>query len=358
MKSKLFEPLTLAHGPAMKNRFMLAPLTNQQSAPDGAATDYDVDWVRRIALGGYALVQTCAATVQGTGRAFKGQLGIHSDEQLDGLRRMADAIREGGALSAVQLHHAGHRARPELGGVPAPASDDPHAGLTAMTTEQVERLRDDFIRAAQRAQLAGFDGVAVHGAFGFVISEFLSPLLNRRRDRYGSSIENRARLLFEVIDGIRRTCGPQFQIGLRLSVERYGLRIEELRDITAEAFRQAQIDYLDLALWNSAQLVMDGPLAGRTMLSVFADLPRGNVRLGVAGKIRSAQRANEVIEEGADFVLIGRAAILNADFPQRIFTCPEYHAPELPIDVAHLQREGLSPPFINYMRTSWDGFVA
>jgi len=163
--SDLFEPLTLLHGPAMRNRFMLAPLTNQQSDPDGFASEYDQDWIAQVARGGYALIQTCATTVEAGGIGFARQLGIHSDAHLAGLSRMATSIRAGGGLSAVQLHHAGHRARPELGGVPAPASSLTLPGIEALTTQEVERIRDSFIAAAKRAELAGFDGVAIHGAF-------------------------------------------------------------------------------------------------------------------------------------------------------------------------------------------------
>jgi 2,4-dienoyl-CoA reductase-like NADH-dependent reductase (Old Yellow Enzyme family) len=353
----LFKPLPLLRGPAMKNRFMLAPLTNEQSHDDGTASEDDIAWLSRCAQGGHALVQTCAATVQATGKAFPGQLGIHSDQHLDGLRRLADVIRAGGALSAVQLHHAGHRARPELGGVPAPASDDPARGFVAISTEQVQAIRDDFILAAKRAEIAGFDGVAVHGAFGWILSEFLSPTLNTRSDQYGGSLENRSRLLFEVIDGIRRACSSTFQIGLRISVERYGLRIEELRDITSEAFRLAHIDYLDLALWDSNGIVMDGSLSGKRMLDTFTRLPRGGVRVGTAGKVRSAKRCAELLEEGCDFVLIGRAAVLRADFPEMVRQDPAYVSPDLPVSEEYLRKQGLSRAFIGYMR-NWDGFVA
>lgn len=353
----LFKPLSLLRGPAMKNRFMLAPLTNQQSHEDGTASEDDIAWVGRCALGGHGLVQTCAATVQPSGKAFPGQLGIHDDRQLDGLRRMASIISSGGALSAVQLHHAGHRARPDLGGVPAPASDDAARGFAAISTSQVQAIRDDFVRAAKRAEIAGFDGVAVHGAFGWILSEFLSPVLNKRTDRYGGNIENRSRLLFEVIDGIRRTCRPDFQIGLRISLERYGLRVEELRDITAEAFRLAQIDYLDLALWDSRGIVADGVLQGQRMLDIFTKLSRGDVRLGTAGKVMSAERCAQLLDEGCDFVLIGRAAILKSDFPDQVRRNPAYISPPLPVSEAYLRAQGLSSAFIGYMR-SWDGFVA
>lgn len=354
--SKLFEPLSLLHGPPMRNRFMLAPLTNQQSEVGGDASEFDQDWIAQLARGGYALIQTCATTVEAGGIAFARQLGIHSDAHLPGLRRMADAMREGSALSAVQLHHAGHRANPRLGGIPAPASGDTLPGIDALTTEEVERIRDSFIAAAQRAERAGFDGVAVHGAFGWILSEFMSPLLNDRTDRYGGSIENRARLTLEVIEGIRRACGPAFQIGWRLSIERYGLRLEELRDVTADILDRELIDYLDLALWDSAQVVQQGTFQGRTMLSVFTGLPRRGVRVGAAGRIMSARRAAELLDEGCDFVLVGRAGILQRDFPLRVMENPLYDSPRLPVTADYLRAGGLSERFIAHMR-GWPHFV-
>lgn len=352
----LFKPLPLLHGPALRNRFMLAPLTNQQSNHDGSASEFDQAWMEQLAQGGYALIQTCATNVEAGGIAFARQLGIHNDAHLPGLRRIATAIRQGGGLSAVQLHHAGHRANPRLGGIPAPASGNTLPGIRALTTAQVERIRDSFIAAANRAELAGYDGVAVHGAFGWILSEFMSPYLNDRTDRYGGSVENRARLTLEVIEGIRRTCGPDFQIGWRLSVERYGLRLEELRDITAEILSRELIDYLDLALWNSAQIVQDGAFQGKTMLSVFTGLPRKGVRIGAAGGIMSARRASELLEEGCDFVLIGRAGILRRDFPLRVMADPLYDSPALPVPAEYLRSGGLSERFINHLR-GWQTFV-
>lgn len=353
----LFKPLTLLHGPAMKNRFMLAPLTNQQSEHDGRASEYDHYWIEQLARSGYALIQTCATTVEAGGIAFERQLGIHSEDHLPGLTRISKAIRDGGGLSAVQLHHAGHRANPLLGGVPAPASSGTLPGIKAITTEDVERIRDSFISAAGRAQRAGFDGIAVHGAFGWILSEFMSPYLNDRNDKYGGSLENRARLTLEVIEGIRRACGTDFQIGWRLSIERYGLRLEELRDVTAEIFDRELIDYLDLALWDSAQVVREGPFQGKTMLSLFTELPRKGVRLGVAGKIMSAQRAGDLLDEGCDFVLIARAGILQRDFPLQVKANPEYDSPKLPVTADYLRQGGLSERFIQHMR-GWQTFVA
>lgn len=355
--SDLFKPLTLLHGPAMRNRFMLAPLTNQQSEFDGRASEYDQVWIEQLARGGYGLVQTCATTVEAGGIAFARQLGIHSDAHLPDLSKIVKAISNGGGLSAVQLHHAGHRANSQLGGIPAPASNGVVPDTNAITTEEVERIRDSFITAAKRAQLAGFDGVAVHGAFGWILSEFMSPYLNNRKDKYGGSLENRARFTIEVIEGIRKACGPDFQIGWRLSIERYGLRLEELHEVTAEIFDREMIDYLDLALWDSAQIVQEGMFRGKTMLSVFTELNRKGVRLGTAGKIMSAQRAGELLDEGCDFVLIGRAGILQQDFPLQVAANPFYESPKLPVKAEYLRQRGLSERFINHLR-GWQTFVA
>jgi 2,4-dienoyl-CoA reductase-like NADH-dependent reductase (Old Yellow Enzyme family) len=354
--SDLFKPLSLLHGPAMRNRFMLAPLTNQQSERDGRASEFDQQWIEQVAQGGYGLLQTCATTVEASGIAFDGQLGIHSDIHLPGLAQLAAAIRRGGGLSAVQLHHAGHRARTPFGGVPAPASGSTLPGIKALTTEEVERIRDSFVSAAKRAELAGFDGVALHGAFGWILSEFMSPELNDRTDRFGGSVENRARLTVEVIEGIRRVCGPQFQIGWRLSVERYGLRLEELQEIAADFFNRELIDYLDLALWDSTQIVQEGSFKGQTMLSVFTRLPRRGVRVGTAGRVMTAQRAAEVLDEGCDFVLIGRAGILKHDFPLQIMANPYYESPQLPVTAEYLRACGLSQRFFDYM-CEWPSVV-
>lgn len=354
--SDLFKPMTLLHGPAMRNRFMLAPLTNQQSERDGTASEFDLDWIEQVSQADYALIQTGAATVEASGIAYDRQLGIHCDAHLPRLQKMASSIRRGGALSAVQLHHAGHRANPLIGGVPAPASGDTLPGIGPLATEQVARVRDSFIMAALRAQRAGFDGVALHGAFGWILSEFMSPQLNDRGDRYGGSVQNRARLTIEVLEGIRRACGPTFQIGWRLSVERYGLRLEELREITADILDRELIDYLDLALWDSAQLVREGVFRGRTMLSVFTSLPRKGVRVGTAGKIMSAQRAAQLLDEGCDYILVGRAGILVRDFPRRVRTDPNYDSPPLPVTAQYLRTGGLSERFIDHMR-GWPYFV-
>jgi 2,4-dienoyl-CoA reductase-like NADH-dependent reductase (Old Yellow Enzyme family) len=352
----LFEPLSLARGPAMKNRFMLAPLTNQQSYPNGVMSDDEYRWLTLRARGGFGMVLTAASHVQAAGQGFAGQIGVFGDQHLEGLSRLAVGIKAHGAVSCLQLHHAGNRSPKTLVDDLVCPSDDPKTGARALTGAEVEALRDDFIAGAKRAEAAGFDGVEVHGAHGYILAQFLSPDLNRREDRYGGDEENRARILFEIIDGVRAACRPDFQIGLRLSGERFGLRLAHILSLTREVFAQGKIDYFELSAWDVAKEPLEDEFKGRKLLSYFTELPRGHVRVGAAGKVMGGRTADELIGAGCDFVVIGRAAILRHDFPERVRNDPDYTSPPLPASPEQLHQEGLSPAFVDYMRT-FPGFV-
>ena len=186
----LFSPMTMAHGPAMKNRFMLAPLTNLQSHPDGRLSDDEFRWLTKRAEGGFGLTMTCAAHVQAVGQGFPGQLGVFGDQHLEGLTRLASAIKANGSVAALQMHHAGNRSPADLVGTPVCPSDDPETGARGLLLAEVEQLVEDFVAAAVRSEKAGFDGVEIHGAHGYILAQFLSPEVNRREDRYGGSVEN------------------------------------------------------------------------------------------------------------------------------------------------------------------------
>src|SRR5580704_5793673 len=184
----LFEPLSFVRGPAMKNRFMLAPLTNLQSHADGTLSDDEFHLLTFRAKGGFGLTMTCAAHVQREGQGFPGQLGIFGDQHLPGLTRLAETIRAESSVAVAQLHHAGMRSPADLiGQTPLCPSDNEETKARAMTADEVEKLRDDFIAAAVRAEKAGFDGAELHGAHGYVICQFLSAEINRRDDKWGGS---------------------------------------------------------------------------------------------------------------------------------------------------------------------------
>jgi 2,4-dienoyl-CoA reductase-like NADH-dependent reductase (Old Yellow Enzyme family) len=352
----LLDPLALTRGPQWANRLALAPLTNLQSHPDGTLSEDERRWLRMRAEGGFGLVMTCAAHVQAVGQGFPGQLGVFGDQHLPGLTALADDLRAAGSVSSVQLHHAGIRSPHDLVGQPVGASDDDETGSRGLSTAEVEQLVADFVAAAVRVERAGFDGVEVHGAHGYVVAQFLSAETNRRDDRYGGDLEGRSRLLREVLDGIRASCAPGFQVGLRLSPERFGMRLAEARDLSAELMGSGLLDYLDLSLWDVAKEPVEEEHQGQSLLSHFAGLERHGVRVGVAGKVMTAQGAQAVLDAGVDFVLLGRAAILHHDWPQQVARDPAFRSATLPVTAEHLLAQGLGPVFVDYMR-GWRGFV-
>lgn len=355
--SSLFDTVSFAHGPAMPNRFMLAPLTNMQSHPDGTLSDDEKHWLVKRAEGGFGLVMTCAAHVQKRGQGFPGQLGTFSDDHVPGLTGLATAIKSHGSVAVVQLHHAGRRSPADLiGESPVCPSEDPETGARALTTDETEELIADFVKAAVRCDRSGFDGVELHGAHDYMICEYLSPELNRRSDRYGGSLENRARLLMEIVSGIRRECRPDFNLSVRLSPERFGMQTPEICEVYGRLV-DVGVDFVDMSLWDVFKEPADPDFAGRRLVDVFAALPRGRTRLGVAGKLYSAADARRAIDAGADMVVLGRGAILHHDFPEQVRHDGDFVMRDLPVTPETLKNEGLSDSFVGYMR-NWKGFVS
>ncbi|MDX2417129.1 MAG: NADH:flavin oxidoreductase [Xanthomonadales bacterium] len=353
----LFQPLSFMSGSVSKNRFMLAPLTNLQSHADGRLSDDEYHWLTMRAKGGFGLTMTCASHVHAIGKGFPGQLGCFSDDHLQGLTRLATGIKAEKSLAVLQLHHAGMRSpKDEIGGQPVCPSDNEETGARALTLTEVEQLKEDFVAAAERVEKAGFDGVEIHGAHGYILAQFLSPTINQRTDQYGGSLENRARIIFDIIDGIRKRCRPGFLLGVRLSPERFDLKLGEILEVAQRLMSEGKIDFLDMSLWDSFKEPLEEAFQGRTLLSYFTELERGQVRLATAGKINAPGGARRCLEAGADFVVLGRAAILHHDFPKRMAENPDFEPESLPVTRDYLRSQGLGEPFLDYM-AGWSGFV-
>lgn len=341
----------------MNNRFALAPMTNTQSHENGILSEDEFNWLTMRAKGGFGLVMTCASHVSEIGKGFPGQLGIFSDEHVSGHTRLAAGIKEHGSLAVIQLHHAGMRSPKELiGEAPVCPSDNEKFGARSMTLAEVHQLKTDFINAALRSQQAGYDGVEIHGAHGYILSQFLSAEINHRTDEYGGSLENRARLLFEIVNEVREQCGANFLLGVRLSPERFGMDLIEIKHIAQQLNDEAKIDFLDISLWDVFKEPEDDEHKGQSLLSHFTELNLQNVLLTVAGKINSGHDVHSVLDSGVDFVSIGRSGILHHDFPLRVMDNPIFEPVSLPVSEEYLKREGLGENFLTYMRR-WDGFV-
>ena len=353
-----FDTVSFSRGPTMANRFMLAPLTNQQSHDDGTLSAEEHRWLTMRAHGGFGMTMTAAAHVQEIGRAFPGQLGVCRDDHIPALAKMADEIRSTGSLAIVQLHHGGNRVPQALNNMtPVCPSDDPETGARSLSTDEVEQLRDDFVAAAVRSEAAGYDGVQLHGAHGYIICQFLSSEINQRTDHYGGSLENRARLLFEIISGIREKCGADFHLSVRLSPERFGMVMNEIIEVYGWLVDSGDVDFIDMSLWDSFKEPNEDEHKGRSLTEIFAELPRGDVRLGVAGKIHEPADVQRVIDTGVDIAILGRVAILHHDYPNLLRNNADFAPRHIPVSAQTLAEEGLSGTFIKYMST-WKGFVS
>ena len=156
----------------------------------------------------------------------------------------------------------------------------------------MKELIEDFICGAERAEKAGFDGVEIHGAHGYILAQFLSATINQRQDEFGGCIENRMRPITAIIDGIRARCRPDFLLGLRLSPERFDVHLPDIVEVAKNVLSAGKIDFLDMSLWDSFKEPEDQAFKGRTLLSYFTELKRGNVALGIAGKLRNPEEVN------------------------------------------------------------------
>jgi 2,4-dienoyl-CoA reductase-like NADH-dependent reductase (Old Yellow Enzyme family) len=357
--SDLFAPLTLPSSVMMKNRFMLAPMTNCQSHEDGRLSEEEFRWLVMRARGGFAVTMTGAASVQASGKGFAGQLGIYSDGHIEGLSRLAAAIRAESSIALIQLHHSGIRSVSALTGTdPVGPSAHAKSGARALTESEIEQVIADFITAAERAERAAFDGVEIHGAHGYLLGSFLSPVMNQRSDVYGGSLDNRARILRAIIAGIRERCRPGFVLGLRLSPEGQGVKIGEVRVLAGELLAESALDFLDMSLWQVMKEPEEETFKDRRLIGWFADIPRGRTRFGVAGHIRTPREAQQAIDLGADFVLVGHAAIIHHDFPVRLRQDGGFAPVSLPVTRHYLNREGVSDKFVAYIKSLWPNFVA
>ena len=231
-KPLLFTPINL-RGVTAANRIVISPMC-QYSAVDGLPTDWHRQHISCLAAGGAGVVIMEASAVQDRGRITHGDLGIWSDAHGEALVPFAKIIRDGGGVPAIQLAHAGRKAsmqRPWHGNGPLDDTDADRGELPweifapsaiptgdefmvpqTMTLEQIDEVVDDFGAAAARAHNAGFDLLEIHGGHGYLIHSFYSPLSNLRDDEYGGSVENRARLLMEVIAAVRKAVGRDFPV--------------------------------------------------------------------------------------------------------------------------------------------------
>ena len=354
--TSLFEPLEFRTQLFARNRIVLAPLTNMQSHADGSLGEDELRWLSSRAEGGFGIVMTCAAHVAKDGQGWPGELGVFDDALLPGLTTLATALREHGTTSIVQVFHGGLRADPKVTGtVPWSASEGD--GVRAADVDDITRVIAQFADAAARARQAGFDGVEIHGAHGYLFTQFLSATQNRRSDDWGGPLEHRARLVRETMRAVRARVGASFTVGVRLSPEDFGnargLDLDESVQ-TARWLAEDGADFIHLSLWHALDNTAKRPDAHAIPL-FRAALP-ADVRILAAGAVWTRGEAEQLLAKGADGVVLGRSAIINADWPLRAAD-PNWVPRRPPVTIDSLRASGLSPTFAEYMRRFKDFVV-
>lgn len=358
-RQSIDSPVRLAAGTQAANRVALAPMTNRSSNTDGTLSAAEHSWLLRRALGGFGIVITCGMYVSREGQSWPGQLGLTTASHAESLRPLAAELRDAGALGIVQLFHGGLRANPAASGFPAVApsatSDDSWNGASEV---DVARIIDAYRASAALAAAAGFAGVEIHGAHGYLPAQFLSSTENKRTDQWGGSIDNRARMLREIVSAVRDDHHEKFAIGVRLSSEdarqSRGIDIDESVAV-AQMMVEAGADFIHLSLWdcevNSAKHPDTHPIR------LFRDALPLEIPLMVAGKIWAAEEAQRALARGADIVALGRAGILNPDWPQQAFS--ENWEPERgPLTESEFSEIAVGPDFVAYLREKWPELVA
>jgi 2,4-dienoyl-CoA reductase-like NADH-dependent reductase (Old Yellow Enzyme family) len=332
----LFSPLPL-RDVVLRNRIAVSPMC-QYSAVDGAAADWHLVHLGGFAVGGAGMVCFEATAVEARGRISPADLGLWSDAQVEPLARIVRFVEAQGAAACLQLAHAGRKAsvRPpwDRGGAPLAPEDGgwPTAGASALpfadgyaapeplSEAGIAAVVQAFADAARRGRSAGFRAVEVHAAHGYLLHQFLSPLSNRRQDRYGGSFENRTRLAREVVEAVRREWPDRLPVLLRLSATDW---VEGGWDLaqSVELARMLRPLGVDLVDCSSGGLVAAAKVpAGPGYQAGFAERIRREAGLptGAVGMITTPQQADHAIRSGqADLVLLAREMLRDPHFPLR-----------------------------------------
>jgi len=332
--SALFSPL-IQRGVTLRNRIVVSPMC-QYSCEDGVATDWHLVHLGARAVGGAAVVMAEATAVEARGRISPQDLGIWGDAHVAPLARVAAFLRGQGAVPAVQLAHAGRKAstaRPWEGGHPvAPAQGGwsvvgpsalpfaaGHPVPAALATGDLAGVVQAFVAAARRALAAGFELVEIHSAHGYLLHQFLSPLSNRRTDRYGGSFENRIRLLTEVVAAVRAVWPERLPLWVRVSAtdwaEAGGWDLPQTVAL-ARILQGLGVDLLDCS--SGGTLAHAKIPAGPGFQVPFAEAVRRETGLatGAVGFITEPRQAEEIVAGGrADVVLLARQFLRDPYWP-------------------------------------------
>jgi len=328
---ELFSTYTLPNGVELKNRIVIAPMTHYSSNPDGTVSEDELNYYARRSHG-VSMVITACTNVIANGKGFPGQFAANRDEMIPGLSRVASAIKDQGAKAVLQIYHGGRMSPPELvpngdiysaSAVPAerPGMQTPKA----LTEDQIEEIIEAFGETTRRAIEAGFDGVEIHGANGYLLQQFFSPHSNRREDRYGGSLEKRMTFPLAIIDKVKSVVAEHakspFIVGYRFSPEEPETPGITMADTLAfvDVLADKGLDYLHVSLgeFHSTPRVGVEDLS-KSRIEYLLETINHRVPLIGVGSIKTAEDARKALETGVAFVALGREIIVDPDWVQKV----------------------------------------
>ena len=322
----LFQTYTLNNGVTIKNRLAVAPMTHFGSQADGLISDQERTFLSNRA-GDMGLFITAATLVQKDGKAFHGQPEATGEHCLDSLKETAQILQQQGAKAILQIHHGGSKAIDDLldGLDKISASDSEAEHAREATAEEVEALIASYAQAADLALRAGFDGVEIHGANGYLIQQFYSAQSNRRNDQWGGSLENRMRFPLAVIDAVvavrEKHQRNDFIIGYRFSPEEPGddgLTMTETGALI-DALVQKPLQYLHVSLWEFDKKIRRGGDTAQTRMQFIHERINGKLPLIGVGNLFTADQILAAYETGwAEFIALGKTVMINPHIATQI----------------------------------------
>ncbi|NLI61064.1 MAG: NADH:flavin oxidoreductase [Clostridiales bacterium] len=315
MKNRLFLPITIK-GKNIRNRAVMPPMVFfERAGDDGFVTDEHVEHYRARAKGGTGLIIVEATCIEKNGRLSDCQLGIWSDEHISGLSRIVQACHEYGSVVMLQLHHSGLRTPSSVTEIPVGPSKNNQKPSRALTIDEIEAIKEDFTKAALRAQEAGFDGIELHGAHGQLLNQFVSPVTNQRTDEYGGDLKGRMKLSLDIIYNIKKELeGKRFIIGYRMGGNeptlKDGIKIAKLLE-------EAEVDLLHVSGGiSSPDIALPQPpqtFPFHWIVYCGTEIKKNvSIPVIVVEGIRTAKQASLIMDNRlADFVSVGRGHLVD-----------------------------------------------
>jgi len=327
----LFQPLTLPNGIKLKNRLAIAPMTTWSGNINGTVSDQEIAYYERRARLAGLFISACIA-VSPTGVAFDRQFIAFDDAVLPRLKKMADAMKSGGAKAILQIHHGGSEAKRaytlfgQLYSASAvPSYSEPNEVPVAMSDEQIETVIREYGIAVRQAIRAGFDGVEIHGANHYLIQQFVSAHFNRRNDQWGGSLEHRLKFplsVLEEVNAIAKKYGDDsFIVGYRLSPEEMfhdrGYDLNDTLQLIDELMKRG-IHYIHVSQGDSSSRPNGSEEDAPTIIHRIAQHIDGKVPLIAVGGIHFPEQAVAGLRDGADLIALGRQAIMDPDWSDKV----------------------------------------